>query len=35
MVLSSAGLVAMMQQEGRRTDLEIADSVRRIYLPAV
>jgi outer membrane protein TolC len=31
----SAGLVGMLQQEARRTDLEIADSVRRIYWGAV
>ena len=31
----SGGLVEMMQQEARRTDLEIADSVRRIYWGAV
>jgi outer membrane protein TolC len=29
------GFVAMMQQEARRTDLEIADSVRRMYWGAV
>jgi len=31
----SSALVAMMQQEARRTDLEIADSVRRMYWGAV
>ena len=31
----SGGLVEMMKQEARRTDLEIADSVKRIYYGAV
>ena len=31
----AGGLVAMMRQEARRTDLELADSVRRIYWGAV
>jgi outer membrane protein len=31
----SAGQVAMMQQEARRTDLEVSDSVRRMYWGAV
>lgn len=31
----SGGMVAMMQEEARRTDLEVADSVRRMYWGAV
>jgi len=31
----ASGAVGMMQQEARRTDLEVADSVRRIYWGAV
>lgn len=31
----SEGLIAMMKQDARRTDLEIVDSVRRIYYGAV